>query len=329
MTRGKPLLFTPGDPAGIGPEVVAASLDFPARRPRVIFGDRAALEAACAMRGVRAEVRWLDRPEEALGLPGAAIAGWDPGDGDEPVEAASVRAATRLCREGHAAGLVTGPIHKARLAARGFAFSGHTDFLGHLCGVARPVMAFTGGRLRLSLATVHVPLRRVAEVLTTDLVAHTIRVSERALREDLGLLRPRILVCGLNPHAGDGGVLGDEEITVIRPALQQIRAEGIEVEGPISAESAFRKAAAGGADWVVAMYHDQGLAPLKLIDFGESVNWTLGLPILRTSVDHGTADDIAGRGMADPRSWVAAWRLAEQLAERREAADPGAPASGL
>ena len=174
-------------------------------------------------------------------------------------------------------------------------------------------MAFVGGSLRVSLATVHLPLRAVADALTVDVVAHTLRTSHEALRHQLGLPNPRLLVCGLNPHAGDDGLLGSEEVEVIAPAIEQVRADGFDARGPVSAEAAFRMALDDQADMVVAMYHDQGLAPLKLIDFGQSVNWTLGLPIIRTSVDHGTADDIAGRGVADARSMRAAIALAERL----------------
>jgi 4-hydroxythreonine-4-phosphate dehydrogenase len=314
-----PLVLTPGDPRGIGPEIAVRAL---AARPEgahpvVLAGDRRALEAARAGTGLDLDLVRVPDLETAFALAPVGVPVWDPGADGEAVEVAAIRGAVAACLDGRAAGLVTGPIHKARLAERGFAHPGHTDFLGALCGVDHPVMAFVGGRIRVALVTVHLPLRQVAEALTVDRVVHTVRTADHALRTWLGLAAPRLLVCGLNPHAGDGGLLGREEIAIIGPALEALRAEGIDARGPASAEAAFRRALAGEVDLVVAMYHDQGLAPLKLVDFGESVNWTLGLPILRTSVDHGTADDIAGRWRADPRSLQAALRLAEQIAARR------------
>lgn len=311
-----PLILTPGDPAGIGAEIaVKAVADRgPDARPVVLVGSGAALHDALALVEHTPNLRVCDRLDEALATPG--ISAFDPGEHDEPVEVASVRAAVAACLSGDAAALVTGPIHKARLAARGFAHPGHTDFLGHLCGVPRPVMAFVGGSLRVALVTVHLPLRHVADAISTDGVLHVLRTADHALRHQLGLRDPRLVVCGLNPHAGDGGLLGTEEIAAIAPAVTAAGRAGVHAWGPVSAEAAFRQAADGEADLVVAMYHDQGLAPLKLVDFGESVNWTLGLPIVRTSVDHGTADDIAGRGIADPRSMRAAIALAERLVAR-------------
>ena len=179
-------------------------------------------------------------------------------------------------------------------------------------------MAFVGGSVRVALATVHMPLSAVPGALTVPRLGHTIRQAHLALRQQLGLERCRIAVCGLNPHAGDDGLLGHEDQAVVAPAVQAAIAEGIDAFGPVSAEHAFVAAVRGEVDLVVAMYHDQGLAPLKALDFGRSVNWTLGLPIIRTSVDHGTADDIAGTATADAGSMHAAIRLAEQLVSRRE-----------
>ncbi|MCK6520055.1 4-hydroxythreonine-4-phosphate dehydrogenase PdxA [Myxococcota bacterium] len=301
MTR-PPLLITPGDPRGIGAEVAvkaARRLDLDA----VLIGDLDELRRVAPRLPV----------VSALTEGGGGLRALDPREslGDaEPVEIAAIRLAVSACQRGAGRALVTGPIHKARLAARGFHHPGHTTFLGELCGVEEPVMAFVGGALRVSLVTVHLPIRRVAEALTTALVLRTLRVSDAELRARLGLPRPRLLVCGLNPHAGDGGLLGREELDVIAPAIALARAEGLTVEGPVSAEAAFRWMLDGRADMVVAMYHDQGLAPLKLIDFGRSVNWTLGLPIVRTSVDHGTADDLYGQDRADPASMEAAIQLA-------------------
>lgn len=296
------LAITPGDPRGVGPELVCrVSVERAAAgEPLVgrVFGDRAAMERAARLVGG--------------GLDGLEVI--DPGDDGEPVEVAAIRAAVAEVRAGRCTALVTGPIHKARLAARGFHHAGHTEFLAELCGVSDPVMAFVGGSVRVALVTVHLPLRAVPEALTSARVLHTVRTSDAALRERLGLPRPRIGVCGLNPHAGDEGLLGSEDRDVVAPAVAAAVAEGLDARGPISAEHAFVAARRGELDLVVAMYHDQGLAPLKALDFGRCVNWTLGLPIVRTSVDHGTALDIAWRGVADPGSLHAAVRLAERLA---------------
>ena len=297
-----PLLITPGDPRGIGAEVSVKA----ARRlglDAVLIGDLPELLRVAPGLPVVSQL------EDGAGT----LRALDPlvtlGDA-EPVEIAALRLAVSACLDGRGRALVTGPIHKARLAARGFHHPGHTTFLGELCGVADPVMAFVGGALRVSLVTVHLPIKRVAQAITKPLVLRTLRVSSAELSDRLGIANPRLLVCGLNPHAGDGGLLGREELDIIGPAITAARAEGLTVEGPVSAEVAFRWMLDGRADMVVAMYHDQGLAPLKLIDFGRSVNWTLGLPIVRTSVDHGTADDLYGQNRADPASMEAAVQLA-------------------
>lgn len=306
-----PLFVTPGDPAGIGPEVTAKALAAqPPDRPVVIVGAGAPMVAEAARHG-------LELPVAPQVLPTAGCVLWPTDDADEAPEVAALRVSVAACLDGRGAALVTGPIHKARLAARGFHHAGHTDFLGELCGVDRPVMAFVGGQLRVALVTVHLPLSAVPAAVTTERVLHTIRTAHDALVHQLGLAAPRLAVCGLNPHAGDDGLLGHEDRDVVAPAVEAARADGLDARGPVSAEAAFRAAMAGEVDLVVAMYHDQGLAPLKAVDFGRSVNWTLGLPIVRTSVDHGTADDLAGRGVADPSSMQAALGLAQTLADAR------------
>ena len=298
----RPLVLTPGCPLGIGPEVsVRAVAAMPELRV-VLVGDVAAVRAADPS---FEEVDRLD------GHPSGARVVMAPPTDTEPVEVRALRLAVAACLDGRAAGLVTGPIHKARLAARGFRHPGHTEFLGELCGVEHPVMAFVGGGVRVALVTVHLPLRAVPAAVTEARVLHTVRLADAALRERLGIVAPRIAVCGLNPHAGDDGVLGDEEGRVIAPAIAAARREGIDARGPISAETAFHDVS--GSDLIVAMYHDQGLVPLKRVDFGRSVNWTLGLPIVRTSVDHGTADGLVGTGRASSASMEAALRLAAGL----------------
>ncbi len=298
MTRA-PLVLTPGDPRGIGPEVAVRAL-------RSTGADAVLVGDIDALRRHAPDLLVVDRIEAGAGLRALSLP-----PSAEPVEVQAIRVAVEACLAGRARALVTGPIHKARLSARGFGYPGHTELLGALCGVDEPVMAFVGGAVRVSLVTVHLPLRDVPAAVTRAKVLHTLRVSDRALRERLGLARPRLAVCGLNPHAGDSGVLGREEIDIIGPACDDARAEGLYVWGPISAETAFYEA--DRSDMVVAMYHDQGLAPLKRVDFGRSVNWTLGLPIVRTSVDHGTADALVGTGAASPASMEAAIRLALQL----------------
>lgn len=300
-------MITPGDPRGIGPEVTAKALrDF--EPPVVVVGDFAALE------------RWDDRfvRVDRVRAVSGEIAVVDPGDHGEPVEVKSLRIATKACLDGDARALVTGPIHKGRLAARGFKHPGHTEFLAELCGARDVVMAFVGGKVRVSLATVHVPVARVAERLDVYDILNAIVRADVVMRDVLGLPRRTIAVCGLNPHAGDGGLIGREEIDVVAPAVRSAAAQGIDVTGPMSVEAAFRAAVRGDVDWVVAMYHDQGLAPLKALESAgvgdPAINVTLGLPILRASVDHGTADDIAGKGVADPGSMLAALRFADQHA---------------
>ncbi len=283
------LVVTPG--MGIGPEVTVKAL---AARPRdaLLIGERVVLDL-----GREAGLEILETLE-----PGAGLRFHEP-RGDEPVPVAAIRLGVELCMRGHARALVTGPIHKAKLAAQGFTFAGHTGFLGHLANVQRPVMAFHAPGLVLSLVTTHVPLVQVR--LDAADIAHVVRTTAAAV-QGLGIARPRIAVTGLNPHAGDSGLLGSEEDEIIRPALA-----GLDVVGPISAEAAFTQR--DRYDAIVAMYHDQGLVPLKALWFGQTVNWTLGLPFVRTSVDHGTADDLVGTGRADARSMEAALALAERL----------------
>jgi 4-hydroxythreonine-4-phosphate dehydrogenase len=283
------LVVTPG--MGIGPEVTVKAL---AAYPRdaLLIGERVVLDLA---RGAGLAV--VETSE-----PGPGLRFHEPLS-DEPVPVGAIRLGVEMCMRGNATALVTGPIHKAKLAAQGFTFAGHTGFLGHLAGVPRPVMAFHAPGLVLALVTTHVPLVEVR--LDGADIASVVRMTADAVR-GLGIARPRIAVTGLNPHAGDSGLLGSEEAAIIRPALA-----GLDVVGPISAEAAFTQR--DRYDAIVAMYHDQGLVPLKALWFGQTVNWTLGLPFVRTSVDHGTADDLVGTGRADSRSMAAALALAERL----------------
>jgi 4-hydroxythreonine-4-phosphate dehydrogenase len=224
-----------------------------------------------------------------------------------------------LAQAGQVAGLVTAPIHKkALMDGAGFAFPGHTEFLAALAGVDRVVMMLASDTLRVVPATIHIPLSEVPRALTPALLDETIRITARDLGRWLGLTAPRIAVAGLNPHAGEGGVMGREEIEVIAPVLDRLRAEGLDIAGPLSADTLFHAGARARYDVAVCMYHDQALIPIKTLAFDEGVNVTLGLPFIRTSPDHGTALDIAGTAVARADSMIAALRLAERMALARE-----------
>jgi 4-hydroxythreonine-4-phosphate dehydrogenase len=241
-----------------------------------------------------------------------------------PANASAVVAAiargVELVTRGEAAALTTLPIHKkALIDGADFRYPGHTEYLAHLAGVDRVVMMLACPALRVVPATVHVPLAEVPAALTPHRLSDTIRITDAALRRDFGLERPRIAVAGLNPHAGEGGAMGREEIEVITPVLDALRAEGLGLSGPHSADTMFHAGARAGYDAAVAMYHDQALIPIKTLDFAGGVNVTLGLPFIRTSPDHGTAFDIAGTGRADPASFIAALELARDMARSRAA----------
>jgi 4-hydroxythreonine-4-phosphate dehydrogenase len=232
-----------------------------------------------------------------------------------------LREGARLCLSREMDALVTAPVNKESIVRAGFSFVGQTEFLSELAGTDRTVMMLLGpderGRwLRVALATTHVPIKDLAAQITRDKVLLAIEMAARACR-DLGLSRARVAVCGLNPHAGEGGKMGTEELTEITPAVVQAKSVGLDVVGPISADTLFHYAYRGDYDAVVAMYHDQGLAPLKMVAFDSGVNWTLGLPFIRTSPDHGTAYNIAGHGIAEPSSMMAAIGLAAQLVQTR------------
>jgi len=225
-----------------------------------------------------------------------------------------LRRGTELCTAGTAAAIVTAPVQKSVITQSGFPFSGHTELLGELLGVAQPVMLLAGKSLRVALATTHLPLRAVADALDATKLERVIRTTHADLRARFRIAAPRLLVLGLNPHAGESGTLGTEELTVIEPVVRKLAADGLAVLGPVSADTAFTPESLERCDAVVAMYHDQGLPVLKALSFGEIVNVTLGLPIVRTSVDHGTALALAGTGRAREHSLLAAVELAIELA---------------
>ena len=320
----KTVIVTSGEPAGIGPDLclALAERDWPCRL--LVAGDPALLAARAAELGLRVRVRALEAalagPHEhgtlqVLPTPLAATAVAGQLDvRNVPYVLELLRRAARGCLDGEFAAMVTAPVHKGVINDAGVPFRGHTEFLAELTGAPHPVMLLVAGRLRVALATTHLPLRAVPDALTTDTLLATLRVLAAGLGERFGLVRPRILVCGLNPHAGEDGHLGHEDAATIAPAIARAVALGIAARGPVPADTAFTPRQLADADAVLAMYHDQGLPVLKYAGFGHGVNVTLGLPILRTSVDHGTALDLAGTGRADPGSLVAALELALECA---------------
>ncbi len=285
--------ITAGDPAGIGPEIAAKA----AVHPRV--------------RAVCEPIIYDSTPAAPVPIGQvSALAGRAAFD-------AIVRA-VEDARRGVVHAVATAPVNKAAFAAAGLGWKGHTDLLAHLCGVSSVAMMFHSPKLRVVLATVHVPLRDVPRLLTRDLILSTLRLTAQEMPY-FGVPQPRLAVAGLNPHAGEGGLMGLEEGEVIVPAIRDACREGLDVTGPLPADTVFVRAARGEFDCVLACYHDQGLVPVKLLSFGTAVNVTLGLPIVRTSPDHGTAFDIAGKGVADPGSLVESIVLAADLAIRLEA----------
>ena len=289
------IAITTGDPSGIGPEIAQKAL----RDPRVVTVCRPVLYGACE--------------PDALGkYPcGEVNAASGQAAYDAIVEATGDALRKRV------AAIVTAPVNKAAFAAAGLPWRGHTELLGHLCQVPDVAMMFWSDRLRVVLATVHIPLAEVPRAITTEGVLKTILLTAASLPM-FGFETPRIGVAGINPHAGEGGLLGKEDDALIAPAVAQARERGIDVAGPFPADTLFVRAVHGEFDVVIATYHDQGLVPVKLLAFGRSVNVTLGLPIIRTSVDHGTAFDIARQGIADEGSLVEAILLAVKLAKARE-----------
>jgi len=317
-----PLALTCGEPAGIGPEIAAGARAALGAGPDFFWiGDPRHLppgtpwrEIACpaGAAGGGPELPVLVHPFRAAATPGRL----DRRNAAQVLEV--IARAVGLVRSGAAGGLVTCPIHKAALMeAAGFAFPGHTEYLAALAGGAEVAMMLASPLLRVVPATIHIPLAEVPAALTAERLESVLRVTEAALRLDFGLPAPRIAVTGLNPHAGEEGRIGREEIEVIGPVVTKLAAEGLRVSGPHAADTLFHPAARARYDAAVAMYHDQALIPIKTLDFDGGVNVTLGLPFVRTSPDHGTALDIAGSGRANPASLVAALRLAAEMAARR------------
>jgi 4-hydroxythreonine-4-phosphate dehydrogenase len=317
MPGHEPIAISLGDPAGIGPEIVARAL---AERPDanvIVFGDEGVLARAATAAGVvmppSARVRAVTNLNPGEVTPGR------PNDASGRAQLAYLTAATDAALAGEVAGLVTAPISKEWIARAGFAFPGHTEYLASRAGVGEFAMMLAGPSLRVTVATTHIPLRDVPRLLTASGIASAIWLTAQALIRNFGIAQPRVAVAGLNPHAGEAGRFGDEEERLVRPAIEiarkRIGAAGLSatVAGPLVPDSVFRQTARGEFDAVVALYHDQGLIPLKLLHFDDGVNLTLGLPFVRTSPDHGTAYDIAGTGQARTVSFLAALDLAARL----------------
>jgi 4-hydroxythreonine-4-phosphate dehydrogenase len=336
MTR-LPLAVTGGDPAGIGLEIALKA--WTARRelgllPFVLFADGAAVAAGAQRLGLAVPSRVLTRlaetdgvfdtalpimhvPQAVPSVPGTP----DPHNGAAVV--AAIEQATAAVMAGEASALVTCPIAKNVLYASGFRYPGHTEFLAALAqrlapgAPHTPVMILVCDELRVVPLTIHVPLATVPRLITAELIVTTAHITARALIQDFAISRPRLAIAGLNPHAGEGGTIGREDLDIIAPAIARLRADGLSVTGPHSADTLFHAAARAGYDAVIAMYHDQALIPIKTLAFDRGVNMTIGLPFVRTSPDHGTAFDIAGRGVARADSFIEALQLASAAAARR------------
>ena len=329
------LAVTMGDPAGISGELTLAAWR---QRSGAGLPPFLAIDNVERLAAVNAQLGWdvplapVSSVAEAgdcfteampvlpIGLPGRVTPG-QANPENAPAVSGSIETAVRLAMAGQVAGIVTQPVHKATLYGSGFSFPGHTEFLAHLTKATKPsIMMLAGAGLRVVPLTIHEPLAQAIARLDAPMIVETsLRVAE-ALRQDFGIAKPRLALAGLNPHAGEDGAMGDEEIRYVRPAADQLRGMGLDVWGPLAPDSMFHAAARAQYDAAICLYHDQGLIPLKTLAFDEGVNITLGLTIVRTSPDHGTAFDIAGTGKASPASFFAALRMADEMARRRHQA---------
>lgn len=336
MTMKPIVAITMGDPVGIGPEITVKALSDPSIysicQPLVI-GDVSILESAMAVTGHHLHIREIQNTGDGRFQPGtlnllplsrlSAPPSW--GRPDTETGKAMVHYILRgidMAMAGDVAALVTGPINKYAMNLSGYHYNGHTELLAERTGTKNYIMMLAGDRIRVSLVTIHTALRNVADLISTEKIRTTLQVTHKALVERFGIPAPTIAVAGLNPHAGESGMFGDEEERILQPALEQARSEGIDAKGPFPPDTLFYHADQGRFDAVVAMYHDQGLIPFKMRHFEDGVNTTLGLPIIRTSVDHGTAYELAGRGLADHRSLLAAIRMAALHAENTMKTSP-------
>ena len=331
----QPLVVTMGEPAGIGGEITLMAW---MRRtdgvpPFFVIDDADRLEALARTLGLSVPVHRIDDPNESVAVFADALpvvhrplasparpGSLDPANA--PAVVAAIEAAVAMVQAGVAAAVVTNPIHKKALYAAGFGFPGHTEYLAALAGGATVVMMLAIPGLRVVPVTVHLALRQAVAALDTAAIVTTAEIVDRSLRRDFGLVRPRLRVAGLNPHAGEDGALGDEELAVVAPAVAALKAAGVDADGPVPPDALFTPRARAGYDAAICMYHDQALIPLKALDVDHGVNVTLGLPFVRTSPDHGTALDVAGTGSASPTSLIAAMQMAAALARNRATATP-------
>lgn len=322
------LALTPGEPAGIGPDLAVQLAQRALNAQIVVVADpallaerAAALRLPLALHAYRAEQDPRPQQPGELTVLATTLAAPCHCGKLNPANAAyvleSLRIATERCVRGELDALVTGPVHKGVINDAGFAFTGHTEYLAALTGTPLVVMMLMAGRLRVALATTHLPLAQVSQHITAPHLESVLRILHADLQHQLGIENPRILVCGLNPHAGENGYLGREELDIIEPVLNNLRSEGMNLTGPLPADTAFIPKRLEQTDVFLAMYHDQGLPVLKYAGFGEAINMTLGLPLVRTSVDHGTALELAGTGQADSSSLLAAIEVAMTAAQRR------------
>lgn len=321
MSRQVPVGFTMGDAAGIGPEIIVKACAQGLKAPAVVFGDAAAMRRAAQALGARLDIIDIDTAAQATGSPGSieVVSCSAPLPDDLPIGRASAPAGQAaydyLCgaidaaQAGHIRAIVTAPLNKHSMHLAGIDQPGHTEILAERTHTTDFAMMLANPELRVLLVTIHMALADVPRAITSQAEARAIRLADRACRQ-MGIARPRIAVAGLNPHAGEDGKFGREDLDVIAPAIAEARAAGMDVSGPWPGDTVFMRARRGEFDIVVAQYHDQGLIPVKYLGVDQGVNVTVGLPFVRTSVDHGTAFDIAGKGLADPASLVAAFDLA-------------------
>jgi 4-hydroxythreonine-4-phosphate dehydrogenase len=311
----KPVIaITMGDPVGIGPEVVLKALG----SPRIKRAARAVVLGDEGLLTYLARRLKLKLPENMVNLSTLDISRLRPGHPTKTTASAMlsyIEEAVYMAEKGDCDAIVTAPINKEAAKMAGFAFPGHTEFIAHLTQTRDFAMMMAGATLKVILVTIHEPIKRVPRLITRENVLKTIKITDRAFKRYFRLKRPRIAVCGLNPHAGEGGLFGVEEKTVIMPAVKAALKAGISAQGPLAPDTAFFRSVRGEFDCIISMYHDQGLIPLKLLHFEDAVNVTLGLPIIRTSVDHGTAYEIAWKGAANPCSIIAAIEMAVDMAK--------------
>jgi 4-hydroxythreonine-4-phosphate dehydrogenase len=332
------IAITAGEPAGIGPDIILMLLQ---QQPwpevdLVVIADPDVLQARAQQLGIQVHLRTYApdaaqpacKPGECLVLPISCAAPVEPGilnPANAEYVLKTLRRATMGCLSGEFTAIVTAPLHKGVINDAGIPFTGHTEFLAELTHAPLPVMMLTADTLRVALTTTHLPLRKVSDTITAELLEQVLRILHQDLQQKFAIPNPHILICGLNPHAGEGGHLGTEELDTIIPVVQQLQQQGMNLTGPLPADTLFTPRNLQGADAVLAMYHDQGLPVLKHAGFGKAINITLGLPIIRTSVDHGTALDLAGTGKADTGSLREAIGLAVQLGYKSDGNKKGHP----